>query len=189
MRAAMVGLATVLAAGGAWQFGGAALIQGKAILAPLLLEHAWRRSQETGRPVKAWPWADSWPLARLMVPRLSVALPVLSGADGNALAFGPGHVSGTSRPGEPGNIALAGHRDTHFGFLADLAIGDVLVLESLDDGPRRYRVSGVAVVDSRETGIDADIPGWHLTLVTCFPFDAVVPGGPLCYVVFAEAAR
>lgn len=183
----MVALASVLAAGGAWQFGDAALIEAKAALAPVLLERAWRQSREAGRPVKAWPWADSWPVARLTVPRLSVSLPVLSGADGGALAFGPGHVIGTSRPGGPGNVALAGHRDTHFAFLEDLAVGDTLELESVRDDPRRYRVSGTAVVDSRETGLATDSDGWRLTLVTCYPFDAIVPGGPLRYVVFAEA--
>lgn len=189
MRVAVTGLAAVLAAAGAWQLGGAALIEAKAALAPYLIDRAWESARRTGAPAKPWAWADSWPVARLSVPRLSVAVPVLSGADGNALAFGPGHVMGTSTPGGPGNVALAGHRDTHFAFLADLAMGDELVLETLDGGPRRYRVNGVAVVDSRRTGIAPDAPGWRLTLVTCYPFDAIVPGGPLRYVVVAEAAE
>jgi len=114
-----------------------------------------------------------------------VDLIVLDGVSGRTLAFGPGHVPGTPRPGRPGNTVLSGHRDTHFRFLARLRHGEQLVLDTLDGGSRRYRVVGGQVVDERAIGVLADTEVSRLTLVTCYPFDAVLPGGPLRYVVTA----
>ena len=87
-------------------------------------------------------------------------------------------------------MVIAGHRDTHFRALARLAPGDEIVLETVA-GPsggvrsRRYRVTGAVVVDRSRTDFVADAGEPTLTLVTCWPFDAVVPGGPLRYVVTA----
>jgi hypothetical protein len=63
-----------------------------------------------GETVKPWPWADTWPIARLSAPRHGVDLFVLAGATGRTLAFGPGHVDGTARPGRPGcsHVSTAG---------------------------------------------------------------------------------
>ena len=118
-------------------------------------------------------------------------LVVLAGASGRALAFGPGHLDGSARPGDDGNVVIAGHRNTHFRALARLAPGDEIVLETVAGGAdggvraRRYRVTGAAIVDRGRTDVVADAGEPTLTLVTCWPFDAVVPGGPLRYVVTA----
>jgi sortase A len=74
----------------------------EAQLAQVLLRRAWAETQATGRPVKPWSWADTWPVARLSVPRHDVDLIVLAGASGRTLAFGPGHVDGRAAPGTPG---------------------------------------------------------------------------------------
>ena len=169
---------TCLAAGG-W-------VHAKAVLAQVLLERAWASSRAAGgSPVKAWSWADTWPVARLKAPRLGVDEIVLAGARGATLAFGPGHVAGTARPGDGGNVALAGHRDTHFRFLQDLAPGDTLELEAADGGTSRYVVEEARVVDHRDLEPLAPTPEPRLTLVTCYPFDAVLSGGPWRYVVTA----
>ena len=160
----------------------------KAQLAQLLLRRAWAETQATGRPVKPWSWADTWPVARLSVPRHDVDLIVLAGASGRTLAFGPGHVDGSAAPGTPGNTVVTGHRDTQFRFLKDLAPGDELWLVGPDGGGRRYVVVDALVVDERDTSVLAETGEPRLTLVTCFPFDALVPGGPLRYVVRAASA-
>ena len=61
-------------------------------------------------------------------PRFSQDVIVLAGASGRTLAFGPGHLDGSARPGEPGNCVLSAHRDTQFAFLRRLEIGDLLDL-------------------------------------------------------------
>ena len=118
-------------------------------------------------------------MARLRVPRLDVSVIVLEGASGRTLAFGPGHHQGTPLPGRPGNSLISAHRDTHFRFLKDLEPGDEIRVEGAAGTSRRYQVTGTAIVDRREARLAADDDRPRLTLVTCYPFDAVVPGGPL----------
>jgi sortase A len=179
-RLAAVLLAAALAQGaqGAW-------IPAKAALAQRLLDAAWTQSLTLGRPVRPWPWADTWPVARLSFPRLGRSLVVLAGASGEALAFGPGHVTGSARPGAPGNAVIAGHRDTHFDFLPALEEGDLLVLEDGRGRHREFRILATAVVDARDAVIPVDGEKPTLTLVACWPVDPIAPGGPLRYVVTA----
>ena len=72
----------------------------------LLLEKAWTRTLQGENQVKPWPWADTWPVARLQLPKYGIDLIVLSGASGRTLAFGPGHVSTSAQPGTKGDIHL-----------------------------------------------------------------------------------
>jgi len=188
-RRLALGAAAALVALGLWQVAEAGWIHAKARLAQHLLEQAWARSAHGEPQARPWPWSDTWPLARLRAPRLGVDLIVLAGASGRTLAFGPGHHDGTARPGAAtGNAVVSGHRDTHFRFLEALAPGDELLIERADGGRRAYRVTGATVVDYRQARLPAQTARPRLTLVTCYPFDAVVPGGPLRYLVVAEAA-
>lgn len=165
----------------------AAYIPAKAVLAQVLLERAWHETKRGGFQVRPWPWADTWPVARLEAPTRGAELIVLAGATGSSLAFGPGHLSGSARPGAAGNVVVAGHRDTHFRFLRDLEPGDALVLESPDGARRSFSVQDTAVRDRTQTDLIRPTPEPTLTLVTCWPFDALVPGGPLRYLVRAAA--
>lgn len=160
----------------------------KAELAQRLLESAWSESLASQRDVKPWPWADTWPVARLTVPRLRMSVIVLAGAHGEAMAFGPGHLGGTPAPGQDGNVALSGHRDTHFRFLQDLLVGDELLLTGREGVPRVYRVIETTVVDHHDLRPTAPTLIPTLTLITCYPFDALAPGGSLRFVVRAVAA-
>ncbi len=162
-------------------------IHAKALLAQGLLHRAWTETQATGAAVKPWPWADTSPVARLIVPAQDVDLLVLAGATGRTLAFGPGHHDGSSLPGEAGNTLLSAHRDTHFRFLQQLSIGDLLIVE-LPAGQRfHYRVRKTLVANQQDLSLSRLTPEPTLTLVTCYPFDAIEPGGPLRYVVVATA--
>jgi sortase A len=174
----LLGVASV--AQGSWIFG-------KAVLAQLLLRRAWAAARAGDERARPWPWADTWPVARLLDPARGVDLVVLEGATGSSLAFGPGHVAGSAVPGRPGIIALAGHRDTHFRFLQHVQPGESLWLEPAQGVLRRYEVESTTIVDQRDTRL---LQGQDdgLTLVTCYPFDAPVPGGPLRYVVRARPA-
>lgn len=168
-----------------WQAGEAAYIHAKAWVAQRLIAIAWDRSLATGAAVKPWPWADTFPVARLEAPRQGMALMVLAGTSGRTLAFGPGHIDGTPLPGDPGNAVVSGHRDTHFSFLRELRSGDMLVVHSASGRVVRYVVSGIEVVRHKDVRVLLDTGDDRLTLVTCYPFDSVVPGGSLRYVVVA----
>lgn len=180
-------LALVLSLASASFLGRGTWILVKAEVAQVLLARAWEETRDGGRAVKPWPWADTWPVARLTVPRLGVEDIVLAGGHGQSMAFGPGHLSRSAAPGGTGNIVLAGHRDTHFRFLRDLRPGDEILLEAAQGPARRYRVTETAVVDFRDRRPLAASLESTLTLITCYPFDAIVPGGPLRYVVRATA--
>ncbi len=183
-RLRRAGLVLLLAVA-AWHGGRAAWIEAKAHLAQQLVRRAWHETLAGASDTRPWPWADTQPVARLMVPGRGVELFVLAGASGRTLAFGPGHVSGTPLPGEPGNSVVSGHRDTHFAFLRRLRDGDEVVVERRDGRRQRYAVNGTRIVDHRETWVASDAGDTRLTLVTCYPFDALRPGGPLRYVVTA----
>jgi len=95
-RKLRVGAEIALLALGAWQFGQGAWIEAKAWLAQALIGRAWAKTLAGHRNVKPWPWADTWPVARLSVPALGIERYVLAGTSGAAMAFGPGHVEGTA---------------------------------------------------------------------------------------------
>lgn len=182
-RSALVALLVV---GGLACVAQAGWIHAKALLAQALIEHAFERARDGAEFSRPWPWADTNMVARLHLPGSRQALVVLSGSSGRNLAFGPAHDPASVAPGEPGNSVIAGHRDTHFRSLAHLQAGDPLSLERLDGSIIDFVVTAVDVVDSRRWGIllEADVP--RLTLVTCYPFSAMDPSGPMRFVVTAD---
>lgn len=175
-------------------FGAVALGQGlwipaKALLAQFLIARAWAAAEADEAPPKPWPWADTGPVAKLWLAPDAEPLYVLAGASGEAMAFGPAHVSSSARPGEADNVVIAGHRDTHFAPIRDLDAGARLSLEDTRGVRRDYEVVATAVVHESRTDLLDRTGSPELTLITCFPFDAVVPGGPERYVVHARAIR
>jgi len=173
-----------------WQLTAAGWIQGKAIVAQQLLDHAWQQTVNgaaAGHPQKSrpWPWADTWPVARLIVPRYAVEQIVLAGDSGSSLAFGPGYTFASAAPNSGGLTMISGHRDTHFRFLKDLRINDRLELQTANS-TMQYRVVDFQVVDSRAFTLPASSDVATLVLVTCYPFDALTAGGPLRYLVYAQ---
>jgi sortase A len=177
-------LSLLLALAGLILFGQGAYIHAKAMLAQVLLERAFSETVTTGHEVKPWSWADTWPIARIEVKRLNASAIVLAGSSGQALAFGPGHVDLTPDAGERGVAVYSAHRDTHFRFLKDVAIGDDIAVTRRDGKAFRYRVTAASVVRFDASGIDPLADGYGLVLSTCWPLDAIMPG-PLRYVVHA----
>ena len=176
-------LVAVLA--GLWQTGEAGWIHVKARLAQHLLNGAWEITLKEHVEARPWPWADTWPVAELSVPGLGIRQIVLEGDSGRTMAFGPGRTSGSTLPGRQGVTVISGHRDTHFRFLQELAEGDVIRLTTID-GTFSYVVRELAVVDQRRFRVNAETQQAALMLVTCFPFDAISPGGPERFVVLAD---
>lgn len=171
---------------GFWQLGQGAYIPAKAWMAQELMQRAWRKTHRLDEQHPPWPWADTWPVARLSAREGDVELIVLAGSSGRTLAFGPGHMSASALPGETGNTVIAGHRDTHFQFLKYVAVGESIVLETADGAQHRYRIIGLDVVDSRRGSLLLDTERPMLSLVTCYPFDSIDAGGPLRFVATAE---
>lgn len=161
-------------------------IPAKAQLAQWLLRDAWQRGVETRQAVRPWPWADTWPVARLRVPRYGVDQLVLQGDSGAVLAFGPGLNPAGVYPGERGTSLISAHRDTHFRFLRRLQIGDRLMIQNRSGAQLVFVVRDTAVIDIRRARLRREHDTALVSLVTCYPFEAVIPNGPLRYLVVAE---
>lgn len=184
MKYRSTSLIVLLVLAGLWQIGEGGYIKAKALLAQQLLISAWEETQSGQSRVRPWPWADTWPVARLEIERLGVDQIILSGASGRTLAFGPGHISGTASIGSVGNSVVSGHRDTHFRFLQYLQPGDQIKLTPATGKSVMYAVMNSDVYDKRDTWLlNQQVNG--LTLITCYPFDTLVPGGPERFVVRA----
>jgi sortase A len=126
------------------------------------------------------------PLAVLRIPGIELEVPVLDGTDEVTLNRAVGRIEGTARPGEPGNVGIAGHRDGFFRGLKDVAKGDRIELETLD-GTATYEVTEIVIVDPEAVEVLDSTPRPTITLVTCYPF-YYVGSAPERYIVRAERA-
>ena len=183
-------MASLLFVFGSWLIGQGAWIHIKAETAQWLLQQAWHTSLNTHVPVKPWPWADTWPVSRLVVPRLDIDQIILAGTTGQSLAFGPGQIQNRQDSArDPQNILLSGHRDTHFSFIQDVKLGDQISVQSPQGDWLNFTVKNIEVMDSRIQTLPVNHGEVDLRLITCYPFDAVLPGGPLRYVVNGALRR
>ncbi len=123
-------------------------------------------------------------LGRMEIPRLGLAVVVAEGTDERTLRRAAGHIKGTELPGKPGNVGIAGHRDTLFRPLKGIQHDDVIVLITLQ-GEYRYRVISTKVVSPYDVEVLKSDGSQILTLVTCYPFYFVGPS-PDRFVVRAE---
>ncbi len=174
----LAGVGLLLCAKGVW-------IPAKALVAQVLLKQAWQQTIHQHLPTRAWSWADTWPVARLLAPGHDQDLIVLHGLEGASLAFGPGMLARGPAPGKPGTCILAGHRDTSFTFLEEVNIGDTFIIEDINEKKWTYKVVATAIKRADDLYIDQEQQA-RLALITCYPFHAVRPGTPLRYVVLAD---
>ncbi|HEX5045381.1 MAG TPA: class D sortase [Candidatus Polarisedimenticolaceae bacterium] len=123
-------------------------------------------------------------LGRLEIPALDLAVMVLDGTDEVTLNRAVGRIEGTARPGEVGNLGIAGHRDGWFRALKKVTPGDEILLRTLD-GRYRYRVEEIEIVEPSETQVLAPTDDARLTLVTCYPF-YWMGNAPQRYIVKAQ---
>lgn len=125
-------------------------------------------------------------IAILRLPKIKVEVPVLAGTDELSLNRGVGWIQGTARPGENGNVGIAGHRDGFFRGLKDIVAGDTIEMVTSDQ-TRTYIVDHIVIVGTADVSVLAPRPG-SLTLITCYPF-YFVGSAPQRYVVQATATE
>jgi sortase A len=140
--------------------------------------------REISTAPKRAPAAADGLIGRLEIPRLLLSDVVVEGIDKTTLRRAVGHIPGTALPGHPGNVGLAGHRDTFFRSLKDLKIDDEVELSTLA-GNFKYEVESLRVVDPENAGVLAQSGHNVLTLVTCYPFYYVGPA-PMRWIVRAR---
>lgn len=123
-------------------------------------------------------------VGRIEIGTLGLAAMILEGVDQRTLRRAVGHIPGTALPGEQGNVAIAGHRDTFFRSLRDIRQDAEITLTTLH-GSYRYRVESTRVVEPKAIEVLADTGDAILTLVTCYPFDFIGPA-PKRFIVRAH---
>lgn len=123
-------------------------------------------------------------IGRLAIDRIGLSAMVLDGGDADTLNMAVGHVAGTPLPGEPGNVVLAGHRDTFFHPLRKISRNDTITIATVR-GTHRYRVESIRIVDAEDTAVLQPSSKPTLTLVTCYPFSYIGPA-PERFVVQAR---
>lgn len=127
------------------------------------------------------------PLAVLRIERLKIRVPIFEGTDDWTLNRGAGWIEGTTRPGEAGNIGIAGHRDSFFRVLKDIRNGDTVELLSTAR-TATYTVSNVEIVDPDNVSVLKPRQEPSVTLVTCYPFYFVGPA-PRRFIVHAALSK
>jgi len=166
--------------------GTAFYIPAKAMLSQQLLERAWSRTLAgRGQISKPWPWASSWPVARLRIPRHAVDEIVQEGA----VVAGPKHDRGTGlystvdRNSGAIMIKAAGGKDAHL--FGSLALGDYLQLQDETGVFFNYRVEDLQIIDTRYAAVSMPHDGKWLMLIVRFPFGADSPDSGKRYVISA----
>ncbi len=127
-------------------------------------------------------------IGRLEIPRLGLSVMLMEGDDAKTLRRAVGHIPGTPLPGQPGNVAFSGHRDTFFRPLRNIRENDIIVIATLE-GEYRYRVVSTSVVTPDDVAVlNGATPGEILTLVTCYPF-YFIGAAPDRFIVRAERSH
>ena len=145
-----------------------------------------RDRQQTTTAGQSRPsWSQAY--AILTIPRLGLRVPVAEGVSKqNVLNKGyVGHYRGTQQPGQAGNFALAGHRNTHgepFRYINRLRAKDLVEVET-KTATYTYAVDKtLPQTSARDSGVVRPIPrsivkprygysepGYYITLTTCTP--------------------
>lgn len=177
---------------GMYQFSGGLYIFAKAELAQYLIASAWHKNLQSVEQHKPWPWADTHPVAELIIKDKSWY--VLAGASGRNLAFAPTHVSSTPEPGKIGNSVIVGHRDTQFNSLKKLQKGDIIEVKTKHKRQQfkvtMLRIAMHSQLEYLQSSVNGDTfndEQSSLTLITCYPFDSLLPNPTHRYIVRAIA--
>ncbi|MGW3284423.1 class E sortase [Streptomyces sp. NPDC001002] len=142
-----------------------------------------RTTANTSRSTPSWSQA----YAILTIPRLGLRVPVAEGVSKqNVLNKGyVGHYPGTQQPGQAGNFALAGHRNTHgepFRYINRLRAKDVVEVETAEATYTYVVDKSLPQTSARDSGVVRAVPrsvvkpkygyaqpGYYITLTTCTP--------------------
>ncbi|MFD7336515.1 class E sortase [Streptomyces violascens] len=125
--------------------------------------------------------------AVIRIPRIGITAPIAQGiSKAGVLDKGyVGHYAQSAQPGQAGNFALAGHRNTHgepFRYINELRAGDEVVVETRDTVFTYVVDSVLPQTSARDSGTIAAVPrsdvkpsygysepGHYITLTTCTP--------------------
>jgi sortase A len=143
-----------------------------------------KKFEQAGRLVEPHLLVEGEVIGEIQVPRLGLSAIVVQGDSPASLRHAVGHMPKSALPGEWGNVALAGHRDTFFRPLRDIQVGDEIRFKTVEHS-FDYVVESVEVVAPTNIQVLEATSGHELTFVTCFPFYYVGPA-PKRFIVRAR---
>ena len=161
-------------------------IEIKARVAQYLLNNAWNKTIETGDEYEPWPGFDGYPILKLSIPKFNLQQIVLSNTSGQSLAFGPSFHPETYLPKENKITAISSHRDSHGYYIRDLKINDFVILEDKQNNKFTYKVINFKIINVEDKDLQFNKMSNQLLLITCYPFDAIISGTNLRYIVFLD---
>src|SRR5262249_36226437 len=123
-------------------------------------------------------------MALLRIPKINLEVPLIEGTDDLTLNRAVGHIAGTARPGDDGNIGIAGHREGFFRALKDVVAGDAIEIVTQKE-TSRYVIDEISIVSPSDISVLAPRTRPSVTLVTCYPF-YFVGSAPQRYIVQAS---
>lgn len=125
-------------------------------------------------------------IGKLLIPKIDANLPIVEGVDEKELKQGVGHYGGTSFPMQPGQIVLSGHRDTVFRRMAEIELGDELIVQ-MPYGEVTYIIEETEIVSADDLTVirPEDYDEEVLTLTTCYPF-RFIGDAPDRFIVYAK---
>ena len=141
------------------------------------------RELEAARAGTSAP-ASNEVLGRIEIPRLKISALISQGTASRQLDRAIGHVASSALPGEPGNCALAGHRDSFLRGIGAVRQDDLIRIETRERS-YLYRVVWGSVMKPDRVDVLRPTAESSLTLVTCYPFHMIGPA-PERFVVRAR---
>jgi sortase A len=140
----------------------------------------------TNIAIKPWPWADTFPIAELSFKRLKEDIVVLNGGDPTTLAFSAGAIAPFNQTNSAKPFVVAGHRDSHFAFLEDILMKDVISMTDQHGQSQLYQVEAIDIVDASSGQLPVLANDSSLILITCYPFNAISSEANERYVITAK---
>lgn len=143
-----------------------------------------KKFEDAGRLSEPHLLAEGEVIGKIQVQRLGLSAMVVQGDSPTSLRHAVGHVTKSALPGEWGNVALAGHRDTLLRPLRNIQVGDEIRFRTVKHD-FDYVVESIEVVAPSDIRVLEATSGHDLTLITCFPFYYVGPA-PKRFIVRAK---
>jgi sortase A len=148
----------------------ASWLPAKALLSEQLISYSWHQTINLRQKIKPWPWADTYPIAELSFKRLGKSIVVLNGGDPTTLAFSAGAIAPFNQANSTQPFVVAGHRDSHFSFLDEVFMKDIISLADKHGQSQLYQVEAIDIVDASMGELPVLADDSSLVLITCYPF-------------------
>lgn len=145
----------------------------KGWLSEQLISYSWHQATLSQQKIKPWPWADTYPIAKISFERLNKKVVVLNGGDPTTLAFSAGAIAPFNQASGTQPFVVAGHRDSHFSFLNEVLMNDIISLADKYGQNQLYQVEAIDIVDASTGKLPMLAEDSPLVLITCYPFEAL----------------